>query len=178
MNYIIEINVLERFGKLSMIFGPRKKYICWYFLWDFPPKGVKPCYKLFLHHFSSSHLLLISVVAGGVGLNIVEANHIGFLDRWYHVRHFLEVSFLSLYIDLGHLHGEYIRNIFILCPVFIWIHYVQKALSNFHSMNTNGKFFCPYIMPQRIWTQYKDQAVDFTFGFVSPTNQSKLLWIR
>ena len=27
-------------------------------------------------------------------------------------------------------------------------------------MNTNGKNSWPYIMPRRIWTQYKDQAVD------------------
>lgn len=53
-----------------------------------------------LRHFketSNCKVLLISVVAGGVGLNIVEANHIGFLDRWYHVRHILKVSFLSFY---------------------------------------------------------------------------------
>jgi SNF2 family DNA or RNA helicase len=27
--------------------------------------------------------LLVSVQSGGVGLNIVEANHVAFLDRWF-----------------------------------------------------------------------------------------------
>ena len=29
--------------------------------------------------------LLVSVQSGGVGLNIVEANHVGFVDRWFNV---------------------------------------------------------------------------------------------
>ena len=49
---------------------------------DFGP-GVRSAELRRFKEDVKCRVLLMTVQSGGVGLNIVEANHVAFLDRWY-----------------------------------------------------------------------------------------------